>query len=89
VLAGTVLVGTVLVDTVLADTVLADTVLADTVLAGKGAVPVTIARTSLHCCLSATTFPHRYRAIRRSRCQVDSTRRLRGVAILTVVRSKK
>jgi hypothetical protein len=74
---------------VLAGTVLAGTVLAGTVLVDTGAIPVTIARTSLHFCLTATTFPHRYRAERRSRCQVDSTRGLRGVAILTVVRSKK
>ena len=64
-------------------------VLAGTVLVGMGAIPVAIARTSLDCFFTVTTFPHRNRAVRRSRCQVDSTRELCGVAILTVVRSKK
>jgi hypothetical protein len=64
-------------------------VLAGTVLVDMGAIPVAIARTSLDCFLTVTTFPHRNRAVRRSRCQVDSTREFRGVVILTVVRSKK
>jgi hypothetical protein len=34
--------------------VLVDTVLVDTVLVDTGAISLTIARTSLHCCLTAT-----------------------------------